>query len=60
MIPKSAVAGETCEYTDMYPGMAKYAHDEGFDEIADCMETLIKAERSQASRFLKALDSLGD
>ena len=32
----SAVAGETHEYTDMYPGMAKTARDEGFDEIADC------------------------
>ena len=32
---KSAVAGETHEYTDMYPGMAKAAREEGFDEIAD-------------------------
>ena len=40
----SAVAGETHEYTDMYPGMAKTARDEGFDEIADWFETLAKAE----------------
>ena len=32
---KAAVAGETHEYTDMYPGMAREARDEGFDEIAD-------------------------
>lgn len=32
---KSAVAGETHEYTDMYPGMAKAARDEGFEEISD-------------------------
>ena len=32
---KAAIAGETHEYTDMYPGMAKTARDEGFDEIAD-------------------------
>ena len=57
---KSAVAGETHEYTDMYPGMAKDARDEGFDEIADWMETLAKAERSHANRFQKALDSLDD
>jgi rubrerythrin len=44
----SAVAGETHEYTDMYPGMAKTARDEGFDEIADWFETLAKAERSHA------------
>src|SRR3954466_10518018 len=32
---KAAVAGETHEYTDMYPGMAKTAREEGHDEIAD-------------------------
>ncbi len=55
---KAAVAGETHEYTDMYPGMAKSARDEGFSEIADWFETLAKAERSHANRFQKALDSL--
>lgn len=55
---KSAVAGETYEYTDMYPGMAKTARDEGFDEVADWFETLAKAERSHANRFQKALDNL--
>jgi len=55
---KSAIAGETYEYTDMYPGMAKTARDEGFDEIADWFETLAKAERSHANRFQKALDGL--
>ena len=42
---KAAIAGETHEYTDMYPGMAKTARDEGHDEIADWFETLAKAER---------------
>ena len=55
----SAVQGETHEYTDMYPGMAKTAREEGFDEIADWFETLAKAERSHANRFTKALDELG-
>ncbi len=54
----SAIAGETYEYTDMYPGMARTARDEGFDEIADWFETLAKAERSHAGRFKKALDGL--
>ena len=54
----SAIAGETYEYTDMYPGMARTARDEGFDEIADWFETLAKAERSHAGRFQKALDTL--
>ena len=56
---KAAVAGETHEYTDMYPGMAKTARDEGFDEIADWFETLAKAERSHANRYQKALDAAG-
>ena len=55
---KSAVAGETFEYTDMYPGMAKTARDEGFAEIADWFETLAKAEKSHAGRFQQALDGL--
>jgi rubrerythrin len=54
----SAVAGETHEYTDMYPGMAKTARAEGFAEIADWFETLAKAEKSHAGRFQKALDTL--
>ena len=55
---EASVAGETHEYTDMYPGMAKTAREEGFDEIADWFETLAKAERSHANRFSKALDEL--
>ena len=55
---KASVAGETHEYTDMYPGMAKTAREEGFAEIADWFETLAKAEKSHAGRFQKALDSL--
>jgi rubrerythrin len=55
---KASVAGETHEYTDMYPGMAKTARDEGFDDIADWFETLAKAERSHANKFQKALDTL--
>ena len=57
---KAAIAGETHEYTDMYPGMAKTARTEGFGEIADWFETLAKAERSHANRFQKALDALAD
>ena len=57
---KAAVAGETHEYTDMYPGMARQARDENFGEIADWFETLAKAERSHANRFQKALDGLAD
>ena len=55
---KSAVAGETHEYTDMYPGMAKTAREEGFAEIADWFETLAKAERSHAGRFQSLLNDI--
>ena len=55
---KAAIAGETHEYTDMYPGMAASARNEGFDDIADWFETLARAERSHANRFQKALDNL--
>jgi len=55
---KAAVAGETHEYTDMYPGMAKTARQEGFSEIADWFETLAKAEKSHAGRFQSFLDKV--
>ena len=55
---KAAVAGETYEYTDMYPGMARTAREEGFTEIATWFETLAKAEKSHAGRFQKGLDTL--
>jgi len=56
---KAAIHGETHEYTDMYPGMARTAREEGFDEIADWFETLARAEKSHAGRFTKGLDSIG-
>jgi rubrerythrin len=54
---EAAISGETHEYTDMYPGMAKTARDEGFDEVADWFETLAKAERSHANKFTKTLEA---
>jgi rubrerythrin len=54
---KSAVNGEVHEYTDMYPGMARTAREEGFEEIADWFETLAKAEKSHAGKFQKTLDT---
>jgi rubrerythrin len=54
---EAAISGETHEYTDMYPGMAKAARDEGFDEVADWFETLAKAERSHANKFTKTLEA---
>jgi len=56
----AAIAGETYEYTEMYPGFAKTARSEGFDEIAEWFETLARAEKSHAGRFQKASDSIVD
>ena len=55
---KAAIASEPHEYTDMFPGTARAARQEGFDEIADWFETLAKAGKSHAGRFQKALDAL--
>ena len=55
---KAAIAGETYEYTKMYPGFAKTAREEGFEEIAEWFETLARAEKSHAGRFQKGLDGL--
>ena len=54
---KAAIAGETHEYTDMYPGMARTAREEGFEEIADWFETLAKAEKSHAGKFTRTLEA---
>ncbi len=54
----AAVHGETEEYQSMYPGFAKTAREEGFEDIAEWFETLAKAEKSHAGRFTKALESL--
>jgi rubrerythrin len=56
---KAAIAGETYEFTEMYPGFAKTARSEGFEEVAEWFETLAKAEKSHAGRFTKGLQSLG-
>jgi rubrerythrin len=55
---QAAIQGETYEYTEMYPGFAKTARTEGFEEIAEWFETLARAEKSHAGRFQKASDSI--
>jgi rubrerythrin len=55
---KASIAGETYEYTQMYPSFARTAREEGFEEIAEWFETLARAERSHAGRFQKGLDGL--
>lgn len=55
---KSAVEGATYECTEMYPGFAKTARQEGLNELAEWFETLAKAEKSHAGRFSKGLSQI--
>ena len=55
---KSAIEGETYEYTEMYPGFAKTAREEGFAEIGEWLETLARAEKSHAGRFGQGLANI--
>jgi rubrerythrin len=55
---RSAIHGETYEYTEMYPGFARTARDEGFTEIGEWLETLARAEKSHAGRFQQGLQSI--
>ena len=49
---KEAAAGENYEYTDMYPGFAKIAVEEGFEEIAEIFEAIAVAEKQHEKRYL--------
>lgn len=49
---KEAAAGENYEYTDMYPGFAKTAVEEGFEEIAKIFKAIAVAEKQHEKRYL--------
>ncbi len=49
---KAAAEGENCEYTDLYPGFAKVARDEGFEAIAMVFEAISVAEKQHEKRYL--------
>src|SRR5262249_39713116 len=55
---RSAIEGETYEYTEMYPGFAKTARDEGFDEVAEWLQPLGRAQKSQAGGFAQGLENI--
>jgi len=55
---RSAIVGEMNDGTDVYPGFAKVARSEGFDELAEWFEMLARADRSHADRLKKALESI--
>ena len=49
---KESAAGENYEYTDMYPGFAKTAVEEGFEEIAAIFKAIAVAEKQHEKRYL--------
>ena len=49
---KEAAAGENYEQTEMYPGFAKTAREEGFDEIAEVFEAIGIAEKQHEKRYV--------
>src|SRR3954453_8326493 len=55
---RSAIEGETYEFTEMYPGFAKVARDEGFEEVAEWLEIVARAEKTHAGRFTQGLESI--
>lgn len=56
---RAAIAGESREYAEMYPDFARTAREEGFDEIAEWLETLARAEKSHSGRLTQGLEALG-
>ena len=52
---KAAAEGENYEWTDMYAGFAKEAHEEGFEEIAFLFEQVAAIEKEHEERYLKLL-----
>lgn len=48
---KASAAGEKYEYTEMYPGFAKIADQEGFKEIADVFRNIAVAEKQHEKRY---------
>jgi rubrerythrin len=48
---KAAAGGEHYEWTDMYPGFAKTAREEGFEEVAKVLEAVMVAEKQHEKRY---------
>ncbi len=55
---QDAANGENYEWTDMYDGFAKIAHEEGFEDIAKAFEGVAKIEKEHEARYRKLLDNI--
>jgi rubrerythrin len=57
---EAAAAGENYEWTDMYAGFAKTAHEEGFEHIAKLFEGVAAIEKTHEERYRKLLKNVND
>ena len=57
---KAAAAGEDYETTEMYPGFAKVADEEGFKEIAEVFRNIAVAEARHRDRYLALAKNITD
>ena len=55
---EAAAAGEHYEHTEMYPGFAKVAEEEGFPAVAAAMRAIAVAETGHEKRFLAFRDNI--
>lgn len=55
---KESAGGENFEWTEMYPGFAKIAREEGFKEIADIFEAIAVAEKQHEKRYEALLNNI--
>lgn len=52
---KAAAAGENYEYSEMYPGFARVAEEEGLPEVAARLRAIARAEEHHEERYKKLL-----
>lgn len=55
---RAAAGGENYEWTDMYPGFAKIAREEGFDAICKVFESIAVAEKQHEHRYLALAENV--
>ncbi|TVO76836.1 rubrerythrin [Sedimenticola selenatireducens] len=55
---RAAAAGEEHEWTEMYPGFAKIAREEGFKQVAAAFEAISIAEKQHGKQYKMLADNL--
>jgi len=55
---QAAINGENYEQTEMYPGFAQEAKEEGLDDVADRLLAIAKAEKHHEERYTKLIEAV--